>query len=89
MPDDERLGADIFQDFPQGFGPAIPNTVGMLSVVDEPTGNLDPMASEAILQVLQQVNFGGTSVLLATHETALVESMSYRTISINDGTIVS
>ena len=60
-----------------------------LILADEPTGNLDPIASEAILEVLQQVNFGGTSILLATHETALVERMPYRIIPISDGSIVS
>ena len=60
-----------------------------LILADEPTGNLDPIASEAILEVLQKVNFGGTSILLATHETALVERMPYRIIPISDGSIVS
>lgn len=59
-----------------------------LILADEPTGNLDPAASKATLEVLQRVNFSGTSMLFATHHTELVEAFPHRVIHIDQGSIV-
>ena len=58
-----------------------------LIIADEPTGNLDPKTSIEIIQLLQGINQCGTTVLMVTHEHALVKRFGGRTISILDGRI--
>jgi len=58
-------------------------------VADEPTGNLDPAMSLEIMQLLEKINAGGTTVLVVTHEKALVDTFSKRVIAIRNGSIVS
>lgn len=60
-----------------------------LIVADEPTGNLDPARSLEILMLLQKINELGTTVLVVTHEKALVDSFSQRVIAIDNGRIIS
>ncbi len=60
----------------------------MMILADEPTGNLDPINSEAILALLQEINRGGTTVVVCTHDRDLVDRMQRRTIEIRDGHIV-
>jgi cell division transport system ATP-binding protein len=60
-----------------------------LILADEPTGNLDPVSSRASLEVFQRINFGGTTILFATHQTDLVEMIPHRVVSMDQGSIVS
>ena len=57
-------------------------------IADEPTGNLDPKTTYEIIQILKKVNDLGTTVLLTTHNTGVVEHIGKRVISMKDGTIV-
>ena len=58
-------------------------------LADEPTGNLDPALSEEIMQLFEQFNQVGVTVLVATHDIALIERMNYRTLVLSQGEIVS
>jgi len=58
-------------------------------VADEPTGNLDERATNAIFQLLRDINAAGTAVLMATHDLALVRSTEYRTVELEHGSIIA
>ena len=60
-----------------------------LVIADEPTGNLDPARSLEILTLLQKINELGTTVLVVTHEKAMVDTFSKRVIAIDGGRIIS
>ncbi|MCA9838725.1 MAG: cell division ATP-binding protein FtsE [Trueperaceae bacterium] len=55
---------------------------------DEPTGNLDPDTSWEVLELLNDVNLKGTTVLLATHSRELVDQLRKRTIVLRNGRVV-
>lgn len=57
-------------------------------IADEPTGNLDERATRGIFQLLQQINGGGTVVVMATHNLALVRGTGYRVIELKNGQVV-
>ena len=57
-------------------------------VADEPTGNLDPGATTDIMNLLDEVNSRGATVIVATHERAVVDRMRKRVVEIQDGAIV-
>jgi cell division transport system ATP-binding protein len=57
-------------------------------LADEPTGNLDPATSAGIMAVLERINAGGTTVLMATHEAGIVDQMKRRVIELVGGQIV-
>jgi cell division transport system ATP-binding protein len=59
-----------------------------LLLADEPTGNLDPDTSIGIMQLLYRINRTGTTVLVATHDHAMVDRMRRRVIELNSGLIV-
>lgn len=59
-----------------------------LLIADEPTGNLDPETSWEIMKLLSEVNYRGTTVIVATHEKGIVDSMKKRVIAIDKGSIV-
>lgn len=59
-----------------------------LLIADEPTGNLDPDTSWEIMKLLSEVNCRGTTVIVATHEKSIVDSMKKRVIAIDKGIIV-
>jgi cell division transport system ATP-binding protein len=59
-----------------------------LLLADEPTGNLDPETSIGIMQLLYRINRTGTTVLVATHDSAMVNRMRRRVIELADGQIV-
>lgn len=59
-----------------------------LIVADEPTGNLDPETSEAIMALLLEINKNGTTVLICTHDANLVDRMKKRVIEIDGGYII-
>ena len=58
-------------------------------IADEPTGNLDPSRAMEIMNLLQEINNLGTTVLVVTHAWDLVESFHKRVIAINEGVVVS
>lgn len=57
-------------------------------IADEPTGNLDPETSWGIMELLDEINKRGTTVVMATHAKEIVDRMKKRVIAINDGKIV-
>ncbi len=57
-------------------------------LADEPTGNLDPLVTRNILNLLFKINAAGTAVLMATHDLELVRSFGQRIIYLEDGSIV-
>jgi cell division transport system ATP-binding protein len=57
-------------------------------LADEPTGNLDPTTSAGIMALLERINAGGTTVLMATHEAGIVNQMQKRVVQLSDGIIV-
>ncbi|KQM83141.1 cell division ATP-binding protein FtsE [Agromyces sp. Leaf222] len=57
-------------------------------LADEPTGNLDPVTSAGIMTLLERINAGGTTVIMATHEAGIVDEMRRRVIELSAGDIV-
>ncbi|NLX63779.1 MAG: cell division ATP-binding protein FtsE [Clostridiaceae bacterium] len=58
-------------------------------IADEPTGNLDPKTSIEIMNLLEEINQRGTTVVVATHEKSIVDSMKKRVITLEHGEIIS
>ena len=59
-----------------------------LVLADEPTGNLDPDLSLEIMNLLREVNAGGTTVLVATHDRELIRLVGRRTVTLEQGRVV-
>ena len=59
-----------------------------LLLADEPTGNLDPGTSVGIMKLLDRINRTGTTVVMATHDAVIVDSMRRRVVELADGRIV-
>lgn len=59
-----------------------------LLIADEPTGNLDPENSWEIMNLLERINLQGTTVLMATHNSQIVNTLKHRVIAIENGHIV-
>jgi len=57
-------------------------------VADEPTGNLDPVTGEGIMRLLDRINTTGTTVVMATHDQRIVDSMRRRVIQLDRGVLV-
>ena len=57
-------------------------------LADEPTGNLDPTTSAGIMALLERINQGGTTVLMATHDASIVNQMQRRVIELSNGTVL-
>lgn len=66
---------------------AIVNTPKVL-IADEPTGNLDPENSWEIMNLLERINLQGTTILMATHNSQIVNTLRHRVIAIENGRIV-
>jgi len=60
----------------------------MILIADEPTGNLDPGTSVGIMKLLDRINRTGTTVVMATHDAAIVDSMRRRVVELSDGRMV-
>ncbi|MGX6962172.1 cell division ATP-binding protein FtsE [Vagococcus xieshaowenii] len=66
---------------------AIVNTPKLL-IADEPTGNLDPENSWEIMNLLEKINIQGTTVVMATHNSNIVNTITHRVIAIENGRII-
>lgn len=61
----------------------------ILLIADEPTGNLDPVTSEEIMKLFNEINHMGTTIIMVTHNKDLVNAMHKRVINIEDGRIIA
>ncbi len=59
-----------------------------LLIADEPTGNLDPTTSIGIMKLLDRINRTGTTVLMATHDSSIVDQMRKRVIELSGGRVI-
>ena len=57
-------------------------------IADEPTGNLDPVTANGIMELLDEINMTGTTVLMVTHAKDIVDRMNKRVVAIESGHIV-
>ncbi|MGH2740379.1 MAG: cell division ATP-binding protein FtsE [Actinomycetota bacterium] len=60
----------------------------LILLADEPTGNLDPSTSVDIMKLLDRINRTGTTVLMATHDNAIVDAMRRRVVELDGGRVV-
>ncbi len=60
-----------------------------LLLADEPTGNLDPVTSWQIMQLLEKINSMGTTILMASHNLEIVEAMGKRVVQLEHGAVIS
>ena len=70
-----------------GIARAIVNGPPLL-IADEPTGNLDPKNSMEIMQILDQINQRGITVIVSTHDNAMVDYFRKRVITLDNGEVV-
>ena len=59
-----------------------------LIIADEPTGNLDPVSTYEVIQILKKINDLGTTIILTTHNRGVVESVGKRVITLEKGKVV-
>ena len=57
-------------------------------LADEPTGDLDPQTSWGVIQLLNEINSWGTTVVMATHNVEIVNTLKRRVVSVRDGKII-
>ncbi|MBU1227402.1 MAG: cell division ATP-binding protein FtsE [Actinobacteria bacterium] len=60
----------------------------LILLADEPTGNLDPATSVGIMRLLDRINRTGTTVVMATHDHAIVDAMRRRVVALERGAVV-
>ena len=60
----------------------------MILIADEPTGNLDPTTSVGIMKLLDRINRTGTTVVMATHDSSIVDQMRKRVIELDAGRVI-
>ncbi|MBK1716494.1 cell division ATP-binding protein FtsE [Thiocystis violacea] len=58
-------------------------------LADEPTGNLDPDLSREIFELFERFQYVGVTLMIATHDLALVNSMRHRTLTLDDGRLIN
>lgn len=59
-----------------------------LVIADEPTGNLDPETSWEIMSLLEEINLHGTTIIMATHNREIVNTIKHRVVAIENGSII-
>ena len=59
-----------------------------LIIADEPTGNLDPIATYEVVQILKKINDLGTTVIMTTHNKGVIDALGRRVITMDGGRIV-
>jgi cell division transport system ATP-binding protein len=57
-------------------------------IADEPTGNLDPIATYEVVQILKKINDLGTTVIMTTHNKGVIDALKRRVITMDEGRIV-
>jgi ABC-type multidrug transport system ATPase subunit len=60
----------------------------LILLADEPTGNLDPATSVGIMRILDRINRTGTTVVMATHDHAIVDAMRRRVVQLEAGRVI-
>jgi cell division transport system ATP-binding protein len=60
----------------------------LVLLADEPTGNLDPDTSQDLMLLLERINRTGTTVVMATHDQGIVDSMRRRVVELDNGRVV-
>jgi cell division transport system ATP-binding protein len=58
-----------------------------IMLADEPTGNLDPKTSVGIMKLLDRINRTGTTIVMATHDFAIVDAMQRRVVALEKGVV--
>jgi cell division transport system ATP-binding protein len=71
-----------------GIARAVVNRPSII-LADEPTGNLDPELSAEVMTVFEQFKSVGVSLLVASHDSALIERLNYRILTLDEGKLVS
>ncbi len=71
-----------------GIARAVVNKPRLL-LADEPTGNLDPTLSAEIMRLFEQFNQVGVTVLIASHDLALISRLQYRIMTLRDGRMIT
>lgn len=59
-----------------------------IMLCDEPTGNLDPKTSVGIMRLLDRINRTGTTIVMATHDHAIVDAMQRRVVALDEGKVM-
>jgi cell division transport system ATP-binding protein len=60
----------------------------VIVIADEPTGNLDPENSWEIMNIFEEINKSGTTIVMATHDKTIVDRMRRRVIALEKGKII-
>ena len=68
---------------------AITAAEGRLLIADEPTGNLDPQLSAEIMGLFSAFNSVGVTVIVASHDLALISRMSHRILTLDKGSLIT
>lgn len=91
------IGPELYDHLPQRLSGGEQQRVAIaralvgnppLIVADEPTGNLDPKLTLEVMDLFEKINMAGTTLIVATHDTTIIERMKKRTLYLEKGRIV-
>ena len=57
-------------------------------IADEPTGNLDPVNTYDIIQILKKINDMGTTIILTTHNKGIIDALKKRVVTMENGKVI-